>query len=90
MEYKTPAGVRDFSIDWSTDLGTDTITGTPTHVLETGITKDSQTNTTTATSLVISGGTLGKQYQITSTIDTAGGKTHEVIWFLTIQDKIVA
>lgn len=90
MEYKTPAGVRDFQIDWATDLGADTITGTPTHVLETGIIKDSQTNTATTTSLVISGGTLGKRYKITSTIATAGGKTHEVVWFLTIQDKVVA
>ena len=90
MEYKTPTGVRDFQIDWATDLGSDTITGTPTNVVEAGITKDSQANDTTTTTVVISSGTLGKVYKITSTIATAGGKTHEVVWFITIQDKVVS
>ena len=48
---KDPSAVLDYVINWSTWLGSDTITGTPTWTVPTGITKDSQSNSTTAATI---------------------------------------
>lgn len=76
---KDPQAVLDYTVDWDADdwLGTDTITGTPVWTLPAGITKDSQTNTTTTATIWLSGGTDGADYDIACKITTAGGRTDE-------------
>lgn len=71
---KSPNDVLDYRVDWSAWLGADTI-DTSTWTVETGITKDSQTNTTTTATVWLSGGTAGIWYRCTNQIVTAGGRT---------------
>jgi len=73
--YTKPSGaVLDFSIDWSTYLGSDTISSSSWSVPG-GITTVSNSNTTTAATIYLSGGTAGQTYKLTNTIVTAGGRT---------------
>jgi len=71
---KDPAEVLDYTIDWEALLDGDTIT-TSEWTVDTGITKDSDSNTSTLAIIWISGGTVDKQYTLTNTIVTAGGRT---------------
>lgn len=75
---KDPDAVLDYTMDWSEWLETgDTITGTPTWTVPTGLTKASQSNTTTAATAWISGGVAGMNYLVACKIVTAGGRTDE-------------
>lgn len=71
---KDPDSVLDYVIDWSDWLDGDTIS-TSTWATPSGITKDSDSNNTTTTTIWLSGGTLGKTYRITNRIVTAAGRT---------------
>lgn len=78
---KDPDAVLDYALDWNAEgeewLGADTITGTPVWTVETGLTKDSQSNTTTTATVWLSGGTAGETYTVACKITTAGGRTDE-------------
>lgn len=76
-KFKDPQAVLDYVFDWSDWLGADTITGTPTWAVPSGLTKDSQSNTTTTATAIISGGTAGDDYKIACKITTVGGRTDE-------------
>ncbi|HEX9972287.1 MAG TPA: hypothetical protein VGD14_09470 [bacterium] len=69
---KDPNAVLDYSIDWSDWLDTDTIS-VSTWTVPSGITKDSDSTTTTKTTVVLSGGTAGTSYSLVNHIVTAGG-----------------
>jgi hypothetical protein len=86
---KDPSAVLDYSFDWGTDgwIGADTITGTPVWTVPTGIVKDSQSNTTTLATVVISGGTAGENYDVSCKITTAGGRTDERTFRLQVRDR---
>ena len=73
---KDPDETLDYIINWATHLGSDTISSSS-WVAETGITIDSDTNTTTTATVWLSGGTLGQFYLVTNTIVTDGGRTLE-------------
>ena len=72
--FKDPDSVMDFAVDWSDWLDSDTIS-TSTWAVPTGITNDTDTNTTTVATIWLSGGTIGKQYTLTNRIVTAAGRT---------------
>ncbi len=85
---KDPAEVLDYQIDWSTRLDTsDTITGSATWTVPSGITKDSQGDTTTTSTITLSGGTAGEQYSLSATVVTTGGDTHQEFVQLFVVDK---
>ena len=86
MEFKSPNEVLDYVHDLTAELGVDTIS-TSAWVLDSGITKDSDSNTTTAATAWISGGTLGVTHKLTSTIVTASGRTHVKNFYLRIQEQ---
>lgn len=75
---KDPDEVLDYLINWAVRLGADTI-DTSTWIMPTSpdalLVKDSDSNTTTTTTIWMSGGTLGKTYNITNRIVTDGGRT---------------
>jgi len=64
----------DWRVDWSTWLGSDTIS-TSDWTADTGVTLGTESNTTTVATQFISGGAVGRSYQLTNTITTAGGRT---------------
>jgi len=77
---KDPDSVIDYQIDWAAVLNAtspvDTIstsTWYPTH----GLTVDSDSNTTTKTTVMLSGGQVGKVAMLVNRITTAGGRTHD-------------
>lgn len=76
-ETKDPSDVLDFSLDWTDLLDTnDTVSATPAvWTLPSGITKDSQSQTSTVTTLWISGGTSGTDYTVACQIVTTGSRT---------------
>jgi len=73
---KDADAVLDYSVDWSDWLGTDTIS-TSTWTVPTGITKNSDSKTDTATTVWLSGGTSGTNYALANKIVTAAGRTEE-------------
>jgi len=73
---KDPDAVLDYVVDWSDWLGTDTISSSS-WTVPTGITKDSDTNTTTTATIWLSGGTEGAEYRVTNQIVTTDGRTDE-------------
>lgn len=72
--YKDPNDVRDYTFNWVDELEGDTIS-TSTWFVPSGITRDSDSKTNTATAIWLSGGTDGVNYEITNRIVTAGGRT---------------
>jgi hypothetical protein len=71
---KDPNAILDYSIDWSDWLDTDEIS-TSTWTVPTGITKTSESNTTTVATIWLSGGTAGTTYTLLDRITTTGGRT---------------
>jgi len=75
---KDSMAVKDYQIDWSDWLGADTIS-TSAWSVPAGITKNSDSNTTTTTTIWLSGGTDQADYEIYNTIVTTGGRTERAM-----------
>lgn len=73
---KDPNAVLDYIVDWSDWLGSDTISSSS-FTVPTGLTEDSDSNTTTTATVWLSGGTPGEDYEVTNRIVTAGGRTED-------------
>jgi len=87
--YKDPDAVLDYGFDWSDWMvNNDSITAS-TWAAETGITIDSEDedgNNNTAT-VWLSSGTSGRQYRVTNTITTQGGRVDERTLVVIVQNK---
>jgi len=70
---KDPNATLDYKIDWSTWLSTDTISSAA-WTVPTGLTQVSVSNTTTAATIWLSGGTAGTAYEVICRITTATGR----------------
>jgi hypothetical protein len=86
VRVKDPDAVLDYQFDWSDWLGSDTVS-TSTWTVPTGITKVTDTKTTTTTTIWLSGGTAGNEYTITNRIVTAGGRTEDRSFLIRAQNK---
>jgi len=84
--FKDPDEILDYQVDWILRLGTDTIS-TSTWTVPTGITKTTDTKTNTATTIWLSGGTIGVSYELTNRVVTAGGRTMDQSVKLKIKAK---
>ena len=73
---KDPDAVLDYEADWSAWLGSDTIESSS-WTVPTGLTKDSEANTTTTATVWLSGGTAETIYDVINRIVTAGGRTED-------------
>lgn len=71
---KDPQDVDSFGINWATRLDGDLISSSD-WIVPTGVTEDSASNTTTTTTIWLSGGTDGDDYELTNRITTTGGRT---------------
>lgn len=75
---KDPNAELDYVMDWSewlTDIS-DTLASSD-WTAETGITIESDSNTTTRTTVWLSGGTANETYRVTNRIVTTGGRTDD-------------
>lgn len=83
---KDPSAILDYTFDWSAFLGTDTI-ATSVWTVPTGITQTAETETTTTTTVWLSGGTVDANYVVVNTITTAGGRTDQRTITILCRDK---
>jgi hypothetical protein len=83
---KDPTAILDYSIDWSDWLLEDTIL-TSNFTVGAGLTVDLSTNTTTSTTVWLSGGTIGFTYNVVNKITTAGGRQDSRTFTVTIEKK---
>jgi hypothetical protein len=74
---KDPDAVLDYGFDWSDWLATGETISTSAWTVSTGITEDSDENTTTETKVWLSGGTAGNTYTAANKIVTSAGRTDE-------------
>jgi hypothetical protein len=70
---KDPAANLDFTLAWSSWLGTDTITAV-TWLVPDGLTKTAESHTTTTATIWLSGGSDGVRYPVVCRITTAAGR----------------
>jgi hypothetical protein len=85
---KDPSAVLDYGVDWTDWLDGDTIS-TSTWTVPSGITKDSDSKTTTGTIIWLSGGTLGESYVLVNRIVTTNSpaRTDERTIVVRIEQK---
>jgi len=85
VRLKDPDAVEDWTHDWSSQLASgETISTSAWAVVPSGeLTVDSNSKTSTSTSVVLSGGTAGKSYRVTNSIVTTGSQNpqHRAITF---------
>lgn len=83
---KDPDAVLDYQIDWEDWLDSDTIS-TSEWTVESGITRDSDANTATTTTIWLSGGTAGETYSLTNRIVTTGGRTEDRTMTVYVEER---
>lgn len=75
---RDPDSVKDYTEDWSDWLPSgDTISDSTWTVVSGDVTIDSDSNTTTTTTVWLSGGTLGTWAKVTNHITTAAGREED-------------
>ena len=74
---KDPSAVLDYTIDWTAWLKSGDTISTSTWAVPSGITKNSEANTTTASTVWLSAGTAGTIHRVICTIVTADGRTDQ-------------
>jgi len=85
-EPKDPDENLDYSIDWAPSLDGDTIASS-TWTVPVGVTRGLDTNTETITTIWLTGGTAGQNYELMNRIVTAGGRTREQTCSLRVSNK---
>lgn len=83
---KDPSAIKNYGFDWSAFLGNDTIT-TSSWIVPAGITKQSESNTTTRAIIWLSGGTHGEDYLVTNQITTSGGVTEQMSLKIQVREQ---
>ena len=83
---KDKDAVLDYTTDWSDWLDADIIQSS-TWIVPAGVTKDSDSNTTTTATIWLSGGAIHAQYSIINRIVTVGGRTDDRTIIIIITEK---
>lgn len=84
---KDPDDVLDYSFDWSAWLATSETISTSDWTPSAGIVVDSETNTTTTTTVWLSGGTAGQPYTVTNRITTNQARTVDRTMTIRVKNK---
>jgi hypothetical protein len=74
---KDPNAVLDYAFDWSDWLATGETISSHTITAETGITKDSDSESSGVVTIWLSGGTAGEYYDVACKIVTSASRTDE-------------
>lgn len=83
---KDQNAVLDYTVNWATFLGVDTI-ASDSWIVPVGITSASESNTTTTSTIWLSGGTLGTKYALTNRIVSAGGRTEDKTIYVKVKER---
>lgn len=73
---KDPSARKDYQVDWSAWLDSDTISAVA-WTVPSGITNYSTSNTTTVATIWLVGGTANADYEVVCQITTAGGRIEQ-------------
>jgi len=84
---KDPDAVLDYSVNWVDWLPEGDAIATSTWTAETGITIDSDSNTSTAATVWLSGGTEGVRYSVTNHIVTDDGREDDRTLEIIIKER---
>ncbi|MFD4474694.1 hypothetical protein ACFWPU_01055 [Streptomyces sp. NPDC058471] len=74
---KDPGAVLDWGFDWSNWLSAAEEISSATVTVDSGLTKNSQSNTVNTVTVWLAGGTSGTTYQVNCRITTNQGRTDE-------------
>ena len=85
-DAKDPDEVLDFVVDWAKPLAGDVI-ATSTWSVPLGVTKGADMFDATSTTIWLSGGTNGENYELLNRITTAAGRTREQTCKLRVRTK---
>lgn len=85
---KDPDATLDYGFDWQDEgwLGSDTIVSA-TWTVPAGLTKVSETNTTTTATVWLSGGAVQSDYTVTCRITTAGGRIDDRSLLIQVRNR---
>lgn len=86
---KDPGDRIDYTINFTDWLNGDTITGTPSWTVPSGLTLYAQSNTTTAATVWLSGGTNNEEYVVVCQITTTGGRIKQQGFIVKVKDDLV-
>ena len=86
LYVKDPNAKLDYTLDWSTYLGGSDTISSAMWTVSSGLTKVSESNTTTTTSVRISGGTAGNEETATCHIVLASGQEDERTIAISVQE----
>ena len=84
---KDPDSVIDYGVDWSNWLDAGETISTSVWPDLGDLVSESESNTTTATAIFVSGGVLGATYTLTNRITTNQGRTEDRSMFIACQQK---
>jgi len=84
---KDPDAVKDYVIDLTAWLDEDTISTTA-WTVPSGITKDSDSKTTTTATIWLSGGTAGQEYGLVCRVVTACGRTEDFAITVPVRESV--
>lgn len=84
---KDPDDILDYGFDWSAWLSNAETISSSTWILSPGITQNSATNTTTATTIWLSSGVAGQPYSVTNRITTNQGRTVDRTMTIRVTNK---
>jgi len=84
---KDPEAVLDYGFDWSDWLADGETISTSSWTVENGITKDSDSKTTTVTTIWLSGGSAGTTYTLTNHIVSSAGREDDRSFAVQVQDR---
>ena len=84
---KDPDAVLDFAFDWSSWLAESETINTYTVTVESGLTKDSDSQADGKVTVWLSGGTAGNWYTVACRIVTSAGRTDERTMRIRVEDR---
>lgn len=82
-----PDANLDYTVNWEDWLAESETIATSAWVVPTGIDQADPSNTSTAATIWISGGTAGTEYQLTNRITTSLGRTDDRSIFLRVTER---
>ena len=85
--HKDPDATLDYNVNWADWLDTGDTISSVSFDADDGITIDSESNTNTVATAVISGGTVGTRYKITCSIVTANGDEDDRSFYIRVREK---
>ena len=84
IQSKSVEDILDYSINWARFLVTDTIVAIDVWTIDAGLTNAAMTNTSTVSTVWLSGGVTGTTYNVVNTVTTAGGRVKTFPFQLTV------